>query len=124
MQSEEEPITSPTPGSPAAADVAGKNAPKKQGRSGPDGADDAVRKIDRPGFDLSGSSGETHAGLGLGLGDDASDTAGDRRLFGRRPDNKLVRLRWAGPDRQDAAARVMSSEGSATPSPLVTKKER
>ena len=35
----------------------------------PTAADDSARKIDRPGFDLSGSSDDTHAGTGLGLGE-------------------------------------------------------
>lgn len=30
-----------------------------------------VKKVDRPGFDLGGSTGKTDAGKGLGLGDDA-----------------------------------------------------
>ncbi len=62
-------------------------------------ADDSDQKTDRPGFDLSGSSDDTHAGSGLGLGQDAFDTAGARRLPGRRPDNKLTIPRWHGPDR-------------------------
>ncbi len=33
--------------------------------------------VDRPGFDLGGSTGETHAGKGLGLGDDAKKIAKD-----------------------------------------------
>jgi hypothetical protein len=32
---------------------------------------DAPGKVDRPGFDLGGSTGETDAGKGLGLGSDA-----------------------------------------------------
>ena len=32
---------------------------------------DASEQVDRPGFDLGGSTGETHAGKGLGLGVDA-----------------------------------------------------
>jgi len=31
----------------------------------------ASEQVDRPGFDLGGSTGETHAGKGLGLGADA-----------------------------------------------------
>lgn len=30
-------------------------------------------QVDRPGFDLGGSTGETRAGKGLGLGDDAKE---------------------------------------------------
>lgn len=33
----------------------------------------ASPQVDRPGFDLGGSSGETHAGKGLGLGTDAKE---------------------------------------------------
>lgn len=32
---------------------------------------DSPEEVDRPGFDLGGSTGETHAGKGLGLGTDA-----------------------------------------------------
>lgn len=41
--------------------------------------------VDRPGFDLGGSTGETTAGSGLGLGDNASEDPRDRSLPGRRP---------------------------------------
>ena len=34
---------------------------------------DASEQVDRPGFDLGGSTGETHAGKGLGLGTDAKE---------------------------------------------------
>lgn len=34
---------------------------------------DDTEQVDRPGFDLGGSTGETHAGKGLGLGDDAME---------------------------------------------------
>lgn len=37
-------------------------------------------QIDRPGFDLGGSTGETHAGKGLGLGADAMEDRKDWRL--------------------------------------------
>jgi hypothetical protein len=40
--------------------------------------------IDRPGFDLGGSSGKTTAGTGLGLGQDAVENRRDRSLPGRR----------------------------------------
>lgn len=43
--------------------------------------------VDRPGFDLGGSSGDTHAGSGLGLGKDAFDTPGGRSLPRRKLDN-------------------------------------
>lgn len=54
--------------------------------------------VDRPGFDLGGSTGETTAGLGLGLGDDASDTKLGRSLPGRRFKGTLGIPRWRGPD--------------------------
>ena len=34
---------------------------------------DASKKVDRPGFDLGGSTGKTRAGRGLGLGTDAKE---------------------------------------------------
>jgi hypothetical protein len=40
--------------------------------------------VDRPGFDLGGSTGKTNAGAGLGLGKDAAENRRDRRLPGRR----------------------------------------
>jgi hypothetical protein len=40
--------------------------------------------VDRPGFDLGGSSGKTSAGTGLGLGQDAAENRRDRSLPGRR----------------------------------------
>lgn len=40
--------------------------------------------VDRPGFDLGGSDGETRAGSGLGLGIDAAENRRDRRLPGRK----------------------------------------
>ena len=40
--------------------------------------------VDRPGFDLGGSTGKTRAGTGLGLGEDAADSRRSRRLPGRR----------------------------------------
>jgi hypothetical protein len=41
---------------------------------------DSSEKIDRPGFDLGGSTGETHAGKGLGLGTDAEENRKDWKL--------------------------------------------
>ena len=40
--------------------------------------------VDRPGFDLGGSTGKTSAGSGLGLGPDAFENRRDRSLPGRR----------------------------------------
>ena len=42
--------------------------------------------VDRPGFDLGGSTGKTSAGTGLGLGEDAAETRRSRSLPGRRGD--------------------------------------
>lgn len=38
---------------------------------------DASEQVDRPGFDLGGSTGETHGGKGLGLGSDAKTNRKD-----------------------------------------------
>lgn len=51
----------------AAAEEKTKSAPKA------DKQEDASEQIDRPGFDQGGSTGETHAGKGLGLGTDAKE---------------------------------------------------
>jgi hypothetical protein len=90
--------TSTSPKSSAMTAVSGKPIPKKTAQDKPRAATDAGHKIDRPGFDLSGSSDDTHAGTGLGLGTDASETPGDRRLPGRRLENKLTIPRWGGPE--------------------------
>jgi len=81
-----------------------KPAAKKKKQDESPTANDLGQGIDRPGFDLGGSSGDTHAGSGLGLGDDAFDTSGERRLPGRRPDNKLTIPRWGGPEPRDTTA--------------------
>lgn len=44
--------------------------------------------VDRPGFDLGGSTGKTSAGTGLGLGQDAFESRRDRSLPGRRGKSK------------------------------------
>jgi hypothetical protein len=44
--------------------------------------------VDRPGFDLGGSTGKTSAGTGLGLGQDAFEDRSDRSLPGRRGKRK------------------------------------
>jgi len=44
--------------------------------------------VDRPGFDLGGSTGKTSAGTGLGLGQDAFENRRDRSLPGRRGKSK------------------------------------
>jgi len=61
-----------------------KNGPK--GKSGDKAADSSPESaaVDRPGFDLGGSTGKTSAGTGVGLGADASEESRDRSLPGRR----------------------------------------
>jgi hypothetical protein len=80
------------------ANATNKHRTKKPAKDEPNATGDSGQKIDRPGFDLSGSSDDTHVGTGLGLGNDAFDTPGERRLPGRRPDTKLTIPRWGGPD--------------------------
>jgi len=79
-------------------DVTDKAIGKKPPQVEPRAADDTAHNTDRPGFDLGGSTGDTHAGTGLGLGEDAADTPGDRRLPGRRLEGKLTIPRWRGPE--------------------------
>ncbi len=52
--------------------------------------------VDRPGFDLGGSTGETSAGTGLGPGEDAAENRQDRSLPGRRGESTLNIPRWSG----------------------------
>lgn len=54
--------------------------------------------VDRPGFDLGGSTGKTHAGMGVGLGPDASEKVEDRSLPGRHIKPTVKIPRWSGPD--------------------------
>jgi hypothetical protein len=64
-----------------------KTSPKsKQRKSGDKAAVPSPEPVavDRPGFDLGGSSGKTSAGTGLGLGQDAAENHRDRSLPGRR----------------------------------------
>jgi hypothetical protein len=77
---------------------ANKKIKKTPAQNEPDADGYSGEKIDRPGFDLSGSSDDTHAGTGLGLGNNAFEASGDRRLPGRRLDNKLTIPRWGGPE--------------------------
>ena len=53
--------------------------------------------VDRPGFDLGGSTGNTTAGTGLGLGEDAGESRSDRSLPGRHAGATLSIPRWSGP---------------------------
>jgi hypothetical protein len=50
--------------SPKATDVSEKKILEKPAQDEPRTAGDNAREIDRPGFDLGGSSGDTHAGKG------------------------------------------------------------
>jgi hypothetical protein len=66
-----------------------KNSPKNkqdQGKRKDKTADHSPEPeaVDRPGFDLGGSTGKTSAGTGLGPGQDAADNRSDRSLPGRR----------------------------------------
>jgi hypothetical protein len=54
--------------------------------------------LDRPGFDLGGSTRKTTAGTGIGLGDDAAENRIDRSLPGRHAKPILSKPRWLGPD--------------------------
>ena len=68
---------------------AAKDSPKSkhnQGKPGDKAADSAPEPVavDRPGFDLGGSTGKTSAGTGLSLGPDAAENRRDRSLPGRR----------------------------------------
>lgn len=110
--------------SSTATDVADKTIAKKPPQDEPRTADDNVNKTDRAGFDLGGSSGDTHAGTGLGLGEDAFDTAGDRRLPGRRLDNDLTIPRWGGSKPKATTEPVEKAAGPETRSTPKAEKAR
>ncbi len=69
---------------------------EKPGRHIPDPS-----AVDRPGFDLGGSRGDTTAGTGLGLGVNAGDIRSDRSLPGRRASTTLSIPHWTGPTPQE-----------------------
>jgi hypothetical protein len=106
-------------------DPAGKPASKKQAQDSPPTPNDLGQGVDRPGFDMGGSSGDTDAGSGLGLGEDAFDKPGykpgDRRLPGRRLDNDLTIARWSGPEPRDRATPDKTAAGAKIPSTPETK---
>ena len=102
--------------SPETDDVATSTAKSKAQDVSPS-ANDLGQETDRPGIDLGGSSGDTHAGTGLGLGTDAFDTPGARRLPGRQLDNALTIPRWGGPEPRDT---ITSDETTADPETLST----
>jgi hypothetical protein len=122
MKKNEKPSTASV--SSAQTDHVGKPAAESQAKDESASHNDLGQKIDRPGFDLSGSSDDTHAGTGLGLGNDASDTPGDRRLPGRRLDNKLTIPRWGGPEPRDTTTSDKKTAGAKAPSTPETKKTR
>jgi hypothetical protein len=53
---------------------------EKSAGTGDDRESAKFEKVDRPGFDLGGSSGDTEAGKGLGLGSDAKENRKGWRL--------------------------------------------
>lgn len=110
--------------SSAQADNVAKSIVNTQTQDASLSANDRGQGTDRPGFDLGGSTGETHAGTGLGLGEDAFDTPGDRRLPGRQLDNKLTIPRWGGPEPRDSTASNEKTAGAETPPAPETKKTR
>lgn len=101
MKNPEKSSTSSSSGSSGSAKLFDRNVANAQPLEAPNTVEEIGQEIDRPGFDLGGSSGDTHAGTGLGLGEDAFDTPGDRRLPGRQPDNKLTIPRWGGSEPDD-----------------------
>jgi hypothetical protein len=122
MKNKKKPSTSSV--SSAATDVDDKSVPKKPAQDESPTANDLGQGIDRPGFDLGGSSGGTHAGTFLGLGKDAFDTPDERRLPGRQPDNKLTIPRWGGPEPHGTTAPAKKPSHRETQSAPKTKKGR
>jgi hypothetical protein len=57
-----------------------KQRPEQDNAERPGRGEDGTEEVDRPGFDLGGSTGETSAGRGLGLDTDAKDDRKDWRL--------------------------------------------
>ncbi|MEH6830397.1 MAG: hypothetical protein V7661_06085 [Sulfitobacter sp.] len=110
--------------SSAQTDHVGKPSAKKQAQDAAPTPNDLDQGVDRPGFDLGGSSGDTHAGTGLGLGQDAFESPGDRRLPGRRLHNHLTIPRWGGPEPRDGTTPDKKAAGAKTPSTPENKKAR
>jgi hypothetical protein len=79
-------------------DVNKSDKQKKQRKSKHIAADSPPEPVavDRPGFDLGGSTGETSAGTGLGPGEDAAENRQDRSLPGHRGGSTLSIPRWSG----------------------------
>jgi hypothetical protein len=122
MKKNEKPSTSSA--SSAATEGVNKPASKKSAQGESPTANELGQGIDRPGFDLGGSTGKTHAGTGLGLGTDAFDTPGDRSLPGRKLDNPRTTLRWGGPEPRNTTAPDEKTSGAETLSTPETKKTR
>lgn len=122
MKKHEKPSTPPV--SSAKTDHIGQPVATGQAQDESPSANDLDQGVDRPGFDLGGSSGDTHAGTWLGLGNDAFDTPDERRLPGRRLDNDLTIPRWGRSDPRDRAASDKKTAGARTPSKPETKKGR
>ena len=57
---------------------------KAEGKPKADKSAPQAEEVDRPGFDLGGSTGKTRAGRGLGLDEDAADRRKEMALPGRR----------------------------------------
>lgn len=110
--------------SSAETDDVAMSTAKTQAQDVSPSANDLGQGTDRPGFDLGGSSGDTDAGTGLGLGTDAFDTPGVRRLPGRQLDNKLTIPRWGGPEPRDTTDSDEKTAGVETPPAPETKKTR
>ncbi len=122
MKQKAKPSTSPGP--TAVTEGVGKPAPNETAQVTPPTPNELGQGIDRPGFDLGGSTGKTHAGTGLGLGTDAFDTPGERSLPGRKLDNKPTIPRWSGPKGRDTAASVEKAADTGSSSTPQTKKTR
>jgi len=115
----------PTPSaSSAEADHAEKPAAKDKTQDESPSVNDHGEGIDRPGFDLGGSSGDTHAGTWLPLGNDAFDTPDERRLPGRRLDNDLTIPRWGGPEPRNTTESANKIADAKTHSTPATEKAR
>lgn len=87
-------------------------------------ANDLGHGTDRPEFDLGGSTGDTFAGTGLGLGEDAFDTRADWNLPGRRLDNHLTKTWWNRPEADDTTASIKRPASTQTLSLPEKKKTR
>lgn len=69
-----------------------RNKTRNQGKKPPLDHSPKPAAVDRPGFDIGGSTGKTRAGTGIGVGSDAAENAQDRRLPGRRGDGQSSKI--------------------------------